>query len=273
MDWPFRGNAPAPPKVEKPVEQMITRMKRYLLAFLGLGLAINLWAADNAPQLNTPKEKMSYGLGVDIGRSLTNRQVEVNADALTAGLKAVLTGTKPLLSDQEVQEALNAFRAEMQAKMSERMRQQQETAKTQGEKSKKEGEAFLAENKKKEGVIALPSGLQYKVYTAGTGRKPSSTDTVVTHYRGTLTDGKEFDSSYRNGEPVTFPVNRVIKGWQEALQLMPVGSKWKVFIPSDLAYGERGSPPKIPPHSVLVFDLELLGIADPASTNKVDKAK
>ena len=253
-------------------------MKQQLLAVLGVGLATSLWAAEEGTPLKTPKDKMSYGVGMDIARTLTNLQVEVNPDALAAGLKAMLTGSKPLLNDQELQEALNAFRTQRQTQAAERAKRQADQAREQtekvkagGEKIRKEGEAFLAENKKKEGVITLPSGLQYKVYAAGTGRKPSSNDTVVTNYRGTFIDGKEFDSSYRAGGPVTFPVNRVIKGWQEALQLMPMGSKWKLFVPPGLAYGEVGQPPKIPGNSVLLFDLELVGIGDP--TNQVDQAQ
>ena len=253
-------------------------MKQPLLAVLGLGLATSLWAAEDNSPLKTPKDKMSYGVGMDIARTITNVQVEVNPDALAAGLKAMLTGSKSLLNDLELQEALNAFRTERQTKAADRAKHQAEQAREQtekvkaaGEKIKREGETFLAENKKKEGVITLPSGLQYKVYAAGTGRKPASNDTVASNYRGTFIDGKEFDSSYRTSGPVTFPVNRVIKGWQEALQLMPVGSKWKLFVPPGLAYGEVGQPPKIPGNSVLLFDLELVGIEEP--TNKVDQAQ
>jgi len=239
----------------------------------GLALAIGLWAADDSAALKTQRDKISYALGMDIGRNITNQQIEINADALAAGIKAVVTGAKPLLTDQELQEAMNAFRTEMQAKRTERFKQQAERTKVQGEQSKKDGETFLAENKKKEGVVTTPSGLQYKIYTAGTGRRPGSNDTVTTHYRGTLIDGKEFDSSYRNGAPVTFAVNRVIKGWQEALQLMPVGSKWKLFIPANLAYGEQGQPPKIPGNSPLIFDLELMGVEDASATNKTIKVQ
>jgi FKBP-type peptidyl-prolyl cis-trans isomerase FklB len=247
-------------------------MKRYACTILGLILAAGLGtAADNAP-LQTQRDKMSYALGMDIGRNITNQQIQINPDILAAGIKAVVTGAKPQLSENEVKEAMDAFRNEMMAKRQERLKQQAERTKAQGETNKKEGEAWLAENKTKEGVVTTPSGLQYKPYTTGTGRKPSATDTVVTHYRGTLINGQEFDSSYRKSEPVTFRVDQVIKGWQEALQLMPVGSKWKLFIPSDLAYGEQGQAPRIPPHSPLIFDIELLGIKDPAATNATDKA-
>jgi FKBP-type peptidyl-prolyl cis-trans isomerase len=143
----------------------------------------------------------------------------------------------------------------------------QEKQKEMAEKNKKDGETFLAENKKKAGVVTLPSGLQYKVITAGTGKKPAATDKVVTHYRGTLVDGTEFDSSYRRGETVSFPVTGVIKGWQEALQLMPVGSKWQLFIPPDIAYGDAARP-KIPGGSVLLFDLELISIDDGTGAEK-----
>jgi FKBP-type peptidyl-prolyl cis-trans isomerase FklB len=148
-----------------------------------------------------------------------------------------------------------AFQKEMMAK-------QQELAKRLGEKNKKEGEAFLSENRKKEGIKALPSGLQYKVVKAGTGKKPKSTDTVTTHYRGTLIDGTEFDSSYRRGQPASFPVSGVIPGWTEALQLMEEGAKWQLFIPPNLAYGERGAGSQIGPNATLIFEIELISIQE-----------
>ena len=228
-------------------------------------MAITLPAADPAPALKDQKDKVSYAIGLDIGRNLKRQGVEVTAEALSAGVRDAMTGGKPALSDDEAKEVLNAYRTELMAK-------QQSMAKEQGEKSKKEGEAFLADNQKKEGVkthtVKLPNGtnavLQYKVLTAGTGPKPSTNDTVATHYRGTLIDGTEFDSSYKRGEPATFPVTGVIKGWTEALLLMPVGSKWQLFIPSELAYGERGNGRVIPPNSTLLFDIELVSIQDKA---------
>lgn len=243
-------------------------MKKHPFVILGLALATGLWAADDASILKTDRDRMSYGLGMDIGRNITNQQIEVSAEALAAGLKAVISRTPPLLTDQQAQEAMSAFRTEMMNKRNERMKAQQEQMKAQAEKGKQEGVAFLTENKKKEGVTVLPSGLQYKVYTTGTGSKPTTNDTVVAHYRGTFIDGKEFDSSYRTGGPVSFKLNQVIKGWQEALQLMPVGSKWKLFVPAELGYGETGQPPKIPAHAALVFDVELVRIEDPAAANK-----
>jgi FKBP-type peptidyl-prolyl cis-trans isomerase FklB len=165
-----------------------------------------------------------------------------------------MTGQKPLMTEQEIRDTIGAFQKEMMAK-------QQELAKQMGEKNKKEGEVFLAENKKKEGVKTLASGLQYKVIKAGTGKKPKATDTVTTHYRGTLVDGTEFDSSARQGKPATFQVKGVIPGWTEALQLMEEGAKWQLFIPSNLAYGERGTQGgPIGPNAALIFDIELISI-------------
>jgi FKBP-type peptidyl-prolyl cis-trans isomerase FklB len=235
-----------------------------LLGFLALGAAITLPAADTkSPELKDQKDKVSYSIGMDIGRNIKRQNLELNVDALSAGIKDAIAGGKTALTDEESREVMNAYRTEMQAK-------QQSQAKEQGEKNRKEGEAFLAENAKKEGVkthqIKLPNGtnavLQYKVMTAGTGAKPSTNDTVITHYRGTLIDGTEFDSSYKRGEPATFPVTGVIKGWTEALLMMPVGSKWQLFIPSELAYGERGAGRNIGPNATLIFDIELIGIQD-----------
>jgi FKBP-type peptidyl-prolyl cis-trans isomerase FklB len=157
------------------------------------------------------------------------------------------------MTDDEVKATMTALQADMRKKQGEKMQQLAET-------NKKAGEDFLAANKAKEGVVTLPSGLQYKILTAGNGPKPVVTDSVVCNYKGTLLDNTEFDSSYKRGQPATFPVGQVIKGWTEALQLMPVGSKWQLFIPSDLAYGPRGSAPTIGPNSTLIFEVELLSI-------------
>jgi FKBP-type peptidyl-prolyl cis-trans isomerase len=229
------------------------------VALLTIALSISLQAEKDAPkgpQLKapeTPKEKASYGIGVSIGKSLKKDGAEVDLEQLFKGLQDALLGRKQALEDSEIREALAAFQKETQAKMLDR-------AKTQGEKNKKEGAAFLDEHKKKEGVKTTPSGLQYKIIKAGTGKKPKATDTVTTHYRGTLIDGTEFDSSYARSEPTSFRVNQVIKGWTEALQMMPAGSKWQIVIPSELAYGEQGAGPDIGPHSVLIFDIELISI-------------
>lgn len=203
--------------------------------------------------LATPKEKSSYALGMNIGRGLIHQSIDVDTASLLRGLKDTLSGSKPLLSDEEAQAALSQLQNEVAAK-------QQVAMQKAGEENMKEGEAFLAANKTKEGVIALPSGLQYKILTQGTGPKPTASDTVVCNYRGTLINGTEFDSSYKRGQPASFAVNQVIRGWTEALQLMPVGSKWQLFIPPDLAYGPRGAGGVIGPNSTLVFEVELLSI-------------
>lgn len=223
-----------------------------------------LSAADDSSALKTQKDKVSYAIGMDIGKNLTNQLIDINPEVLAAGLKASYTGSKTSLTMEESTEVMGALRKEMQAKFqakqAERSKEMAEKNKEATEKNKKEGEAFLAENKKKPGVVTLPSGLQYKVITMGTGKKPTATDTVVTHYRGTFIDGKEFDSSYKRGETFETPVIRVIKGWTEALLLMPVGSKWQLTIPSELAYGPGGQG--IPPNSTLLFDMELIAIKD-----------
>ncbi|MBA4392315.1 MAG: hypothetical protein C0407_02065 [Desulfobacca sp.] len=203
--------------------------------------------------LKNQKDKVSYSIGINMGRNLKQMAVDVDPDTFVKGFKDAFSGGKSLLSDEEMQTVMTAFQKEMAAKQAEKM-------KVVGEKNKKEGEAFLAENKKKEGIKTLTSGLQYKVIKEGTGKTPKATDKVSTHYQGTLIDGTEFDSSYKRGEPATFPVKGVIPGWTEALQHMKVGSKWQLFIPAKLAYGERGAGPNIGPNSVLIFTMELLSI-------------
>ncbi|MBI3621112.1 MAG: FKBP-type peptidyl-prolyl cis-trans isomerase [Nitrospirae bacterium] len=226
-----------------------------------IGVVGPAFAADEAPAPTSKKDKISYSIGVNIGTSLKQQELDVNTDALVAGLKDALSGGKTKLTQDEVKQVLTDFQQEMQAKMQERM---QQTA----DKNKKDGEVFLAENKKKSGVKTLPSGLQYKIITEGKGASPKETDTVSTNYKGTLIDGTEFDSSYKRGEPATFPVNGVIKGWTEALQLMKVGSKWQLVIPPDLAYGPRGAGQVIGPNSTLVFEVELLSIGEPKTDPK-----
>jgi FKBP-type peptidyl-prolyl cis-trans isomerase FklB len=194
-------------------------------------------------------KKVSYGYGFNQGKALLSRGIELDPTSVAQGFKDAFAKKKALYSDKEQQEAFAAFDKIVTAK-------QAESAKAVGKK----GLDFLAANKKKKGVVTLKSGLQYQVLKQGNGKIPKATDTVKTHYHGTLIDGTVFDSSVQREMPATFPVNGVIKGWIEALQLMKVGSKWKLFIPSDLAYGKRGSPPKIAPDSVLIFEIELLGI-------------
>ncbi len=218
-------------------------------------------AAEKKIELKTKKDKVSYSIGLDMGASLKNNEIDVDPNIVARGIKDSLSGGKRLMTDQEVQETLTALRTELIAK-------QQERQKALAEKNKKEGEAFLAANAKKEGVKTLPSGLQYKVITEGKGKSPKATDTVTVNYRGTLIDGAEFDSSYKRGEPATFQVNGVIKGWTEALQLMKEGSKWQLFIPSNLAYGERGAGGVIGPNATLIFEVELLSIKPAENSSK-----
>jgi FKBP-type peptidyl-prolyl cis-trans isomerase len=218
-------------------------------------------AATQAPELKTVKDKASYAIGQQIGETLKARSFDVDLNILTRGIMDALAGAKPALAPEEIQDAMVAFQREAQVKAAEK-------AKLLGEKNQKEGDAFLAANKTKEGVVTTPSGLQFKVLKRGAGKvSPKATDTVTTHYRGTLIDGTEFDSSL-GGEPVSFPVGGVIAGWTEALQLMRVGDKYQLFIPASLAYKERGAGGRIGPNATLVFEVELLGIeAAPANPN------
>jgi len=212
--------------------------------------------ADGEPlpaPLSTTHQKASYAIGLNIGKSLKQDGVPVVAEALLLGLQDALGQRPPRLTDAQLQAALIAFQQEVDAQAEQR-------TKAVGEKNQREGAEFLARNKAAQGVITLPSGLQYKVLKSGNGQSPGAGDQVTTHYRGTLLDGSEFDSSYRRGEPATFPVQGVIPGWTEALQKMKVGDKWQLFIPADLAYGQHGSPPAIGPHAVLVFEIELLEV-------------
>jgi FKBP-type peptidyl-prolyl cis-trans isomerase FklB len=199
--------------------------------------------------LTTEKDKVSYVLGMIVGRDMKSQGIELNTDSFSRGFKDTVSGAKPMISDQEAEQIMAAFRSEMGSK-----------AKKLGEQNKKAGEAFLADNKKKEGVKTLPSGVQYKVLKTGTGKMPTASDTVTVHYRGTLVDGTEFDSSYKRGEPATFPLRGVIPGWTEALQLMKTGSKWQIFIPAEKAYGESGAGGVIPPNSALIFEVELVSV-------------
>lgn len=209
--------------------------------------------AEERPVLKTQKDKVSYSIGLDIGNNFKKQAIDIDPGILAKGIKDALSGEKTLLTDQEVREVLTALQQEMRGRDEVRL-------KDMAEKNRKEGAAFLTENKKKEGVVTRPSGLQYKIIQAGTGMTPKSTDTVTTHYRGTLIDGTEFDSSYQRGQPAVFPVSGVIAGWTEALQLMKVGAKWQLFVPSDLAYGERGAGRMIGPNATLIFEVELVSI-------------
>ncbi len=223
------------------------------IAVVGIVFLAGAAWAEEAAVLKTQKDKVSYGIGMNIGKSLKKDAIDVDADLLVKGLKDSLSGEKTLLSEEEYHATLTALQKEM-------MEKQAEAAKALAEKNKKEGEAFLAENGKKESVVTMPSGLQYKVIKSGTGKTPKPGDTVETHYRGTLIDGTEFDSSYKRGQTATFPVDGVIPGWTEALQKMKEGDKWQLFVPSSLAYGERGAGRDIGPNITLIFEVELIAV-------------
>lgn len=221
---------------------------------------------DNKPKnpaaaaLKTDVDKVSYIIGTQIARNFKSQDIEVNLDSLLWGLKDGMAGKEPVLTQEEMQQIYTNFQQQMMAK------QAAKRAKEAAENLTK-GKAFLDQNKTKEGVKVLPSGLQYKVIKEGTGKIPSAEDRVKTHYQGTLLDGTEFDSSYKRNQPAEFAVNGVIKGWTEALQLMKEGAKWELYIPADLAYGERGRP-GIPPNSVLIFQIELLEVVKQAAQPK-----
>jgi FKBP-type peptidyl-prolyl cis-trans isomerase FklB len=231
----------------------ILLMKHLIVIFSASLLALPLFGQEKSAQLKDQKDKVSYSIGVQIGFNLSRQKVDINSDALAAGIKDALAG-KPQLTPDQIKEIMATFEKDMEQKQKEA-----------GEKNKTEGAKFLEENKKKEGVKTTASGLEYKVLKEGTGAQPKASDTATVNYRGTLINGTEFDSSYKRGQPATFPVNGVIKGWSEALQLMKVGSKYQLFIPSSLAYGERAVSPEIGANSTLIFEVELLD-AKPAPT-------
>jgi len=226
---------------------------RYLLTFIVFFSMLSLNLSAQELSLKSGQDSISYAFGMNLGFSFQQQSIEVKPNIVAAGLVAAYTGAGALLSKEEVGQILVKFQQEMTEK-----RNAERTV--SGKKNLEEGKTFLAENAKKEGVSTTASGLQYLVVEEGKGEKPSLESTVKVHYRGTLLSGKEFDSSYKRGEPATFPLKGVIKGWTEALQLMTVGSKWKLFIPADLAYGEGGAGADIGPNSALIFDVELIGI-------------
>lgn len=214
------------------------------------GASLPLHAAGKA-ELKTDLQKNSYSVGYDVGRALKRQIGDVDGDAMARGMKDAVSDAKPALPEKEISERFQA--------------QKMAAAKLVPERNKKAGDAFLVKNKTEKGVTTTASGLQYKVVTAGKGKMPTADDTVTVNYRGTLIDGTEFDSSYRRGQPATFPVKGVIPGWTEALQLMTVGSKWMLYIPSNLAYGEHGAGGAIGPNSTLIFEVELMSIGEPAA--------
>ena len=248
-------------------------MKRTPLLFAVLALSSVAYAEESKPSpspsssaastgsvLKDDKDKLSYTIGVDIGKTLQRLQVELNETVVAQGIMDVLGNKPKALTDAELQQTMQAFQQKLAQQQEDAMAKKQQEMKVTAEKNKADGKKFLETNGKKPGVTTLPDGLQYKVVKNGEGEKPKDTDVVEVNYRGTLIDGKEFDSSAKNGGPVSFPVNEVIKGWSEALKLMPVGSKWELYLPSELAYGDEGEGEDIAPGSTLVFEVELLGI-------------
>ncbi|HJW38303.1 MAG TPA: FKBP-type peptidyl-prolyl cis-trans isomerase [Candidatus Udaeobacter sp.] len=226
-------------------------MKRFIIIVSASLLALPLFGQEKSPQLKDQKDKVSYSIGMNIGTNLNRQKVDINPDLLAAGIKDAIAG-KPQLTQDQVKEIMTQFEKDMEQKQ-----------KAAGEKNKADGAKFLEENKKKEGVKTTASGLQYKALKEGTGSQPKGTDMVTVNYRGTLIDGTEFDSSYKRGQPATFPLNGVIKGWTEGLQLMKPGSKYQFFVPSNLAYGERSVGPDIAANATLIFEVELLEVKPP----------
>jgi FKBP-type peptidyl-prolyl cis-trans isomerase FklB len=228
-------------------------MKYFLITLLSVAFLLSVCYAEEKLELKGQKDKESYSLGYQFGHNLKAQGVDINLDVYTSGIKDALGGKDSLMSQEEIRATIG----ELQKRV---MAARQKELKEEAEKNLAESKAFLEENKKKDGIKTLPSGLQYKILTEGLGKTPKATDTVTVHYRGTLINGTEFDSSYKRGQPVTFQVNGVIRGWNEALQLMKGGSKWLLFIPPELAYGERSAGPQIPPNSTLIFEVELISV-------------
>ena len=227
-------------------------MKYALTILINIGLLFSFCLAAEKLELRDQKDKESYSLGYQFGQSLKAQGLDINLEAYKAGIQDALGGTKPVLSQEEIQKTVSEFQKRVMAA-------RQKELKEKAEKNLAEGKAFLEENKKKEGVKTLPSGLQYKVLAEGSGKIPKASDQVTVNYKGMLINGLEFDSSYKRGKSATFQVDKIVRGWTEALQLMEEGSRWQLFIPPELGYGERGGGP-IPPNSVLIFEVELISI-------------
>jgi len=227
-------------------------MRCVFAAILSVGLLSTLCMAAEKSALTETKDKESYSLGYQFGQSMKAQGMDLNVEIYTSGIRDALSGTNPQLSQSEMRTVVTELQKRLAAS-------RQKEIKEMADKNLAEGKVFLEENKKKDGVVSLPSGLQYKVLTEGSGKLPKATDSVTVNYRGTLVDGTEFDSSHKRGEPVTFQVGKVIQGWTEGLQLMKEGSKWQLFIPPHMAYGARGSG-RIPPNSTLIFEVELLAV-------------
>ena len=239
-------------------------MKNFVMAALIILCSAGMVIAQDATPLKEQKDKLSYSLGMTIGKSIKRDSIETNPDLVARGIKDVLTGEKILLTDEQMAEVFMTLQKDLVTK-------QAEERKALAEKNLKEGEKFLAENAKKEGVVTQPSGLQYKVITDGKGKKANRTDAVTVNYRGTMIDGTEFDSSYKRNEPATFQLQNMIPGFTEGVSLMKVGSKWQLFIPSKLAFGEEGAEDAIGPNAALIFEVELLDAKDVAAANPAEK--
>ena len=228
-------------------------MRYIIVIILSIGFLFGICLAQEKLELKDQKDKESYSLGYQFGQSLKSQGVDINLDIYGSGIRDAFSGKEPQMSQEEIRATIMELQKRITA-------ERQKELKEKGAKNLAEAMAFLEENKKKEGIKTLPSGLQYKVLTEGSGKMPKAEDTVTVNYKGVLIDGTEFDSSYKRGQPVTFQVNGVIKGWTEALQLMKEGSKWQLFIPPELAYGERGAGRDIGPNATLIFEVELLTI-------------
>lgn len=229
-------------------------MKSIIASVIVLSFILTVSGEDKPAPFKDQKDKFSYAVGLNIGMNFKRQNVDVNPDIIVSGLKDGIAG-KPQMNTDQIRETMMAFEKDMQQKQAEA-----------GKKNQADSEKFMADNKKKDGVKTTASGLQYKVIKEGNGAQPKSTDTVTVNYRGTLVDGTEFDSSYKRGQPATFPVGGVIKGWTEALEMMKAGSKYQLFIPPDLAYGEHSPSPTIPPNSALIFEVELISVQSGASS-------
>lgn len=233
-------------------------MKKYFILFIAVTVMVISGCQSKVTKsdLKTLNNKVSYAIGLDYGKYMKSQSIEIDEKAFLQGLKDGMsadTALKPLLTEGEIRQVIQQFQEEM-------MKKQQEKMKASGEKNKKDGAKFLEENKKKQGVVTLASGLQYKVIKAGSGKSPAAESNVTVNYKGTLIDGTEFDNSYKRGEPTSLPVSGIIKGWTEALLLMKEGDIWELYIPSDLAYGEAGRAPQIAPNAVLIFQVELIKV-------------
>ena len=227
-------------------------MRLVFAAILSVGLLSTFSMAAEKPALKDTKDKESYSLGYQFGQSMKAQGIDLDLEIYASGIRDAVNGATPQFTPEEIRNTVTELQKRLAAA---RQRERKEMA----DKNLADGNAFLEENKKKEGVVSLPSGLQYTVLAEGSGKTPKATESVTVNYRGTLTNGTEFDSSFKRGQPATFEVGKVIRGWTEALQLMKEGAKWRIFIPPALAYGDRGTGP-IPPNSTLIFDVELLSV-------------